>query len=105
MSSYTVSTYLSAGVVFDQYALGVTKAREMGARIVREGLWVTDIQGETPGTELFYPTDKITKVKIFPTPDQYSGKCLENMKKTNELLGNIVGACTKDAHARAEGLK
>ncbi len=105
MSSYTISTYLSAGVVYDQYALGVNKAREMGARIVREGLWVTDVLGEAPGTELFYPTDKITKVKIFPTPEQYSGKCLETLKTTNELLTNIVGACVKDAHARAEGMK
>ena len=57
-----VKVYLksNAEIYFD--ARDVRNAREIAKRIVSEGLWVTN----EDGTEEFYPTDQLYKVKILP---------------------------------------
>lgn len=67
---YKVVAYLQAGVTYAFDARHKTHAREIANRIITEGLWVTDPEGEPQGTELFFPTNLLAKVKTFPAQEQ-----------------------------------
>lgn len=61
-ASYTVTAYLSAGLTHQFPARDAAHAREIAGRIIREGLWIVN----QDGSEEFYPTDRVFKVKAAP---------------------------------------
>jgi len=63
---YKVIVYLGAGIMREFPARNQAHAREMSNRMITEGVWIINPDGEPDGTELFYPTHRIFKVKMSP---------------------------------------
>lgn len=66
---YKIVAYLQAGMTYTFPGRNRIHAREIANRIITQGLWVTDPKGESEGTDLFYPTHLIHKVKAYPLED------------------------------------
>jgi hypothetical protein len=61
---FSVTAYLSAGVTHAFNADSIKKAREIASRIITEGLWVVEENGD----ELFVPAPHVFKVKVVKQP-------------------------------------
>jgi hypothetical protein len=114
--SYTIAVYLP-GFVFTTEADTVERARGVAFGMVKDGVWVEQPGHESPGTETFYPTDKIAVVKIYPTPekedtktiqDEQIKKQMDNQKEAIQFLSDMVTILSGDTplvHAKKERQK